>query len=406
MQQQSHHNTPFSATDIERYHNGQMSAQEMHLLEKAALEDPFLADALEGYLLTTTPAEDATYLHEKLQQRLQGKVATLPSQKPRFNLIAIAAMVVLIAAAAWFMYQLAGMGNKDIALQQTEKKEENTATDSNTLSDTQLPAESIATEKNTEVSANSTNNSISNKKGESIPEAEDVQLKQAPVLTQESDAAAGRSYDTIAFLQQPTAKNNVRQPAMRKSAVKAIHIFQGQVRDNGDNPLPNAVITDERNNVTTTSDSNGSFNLTTPDSTATVTVTFAGYEKEKRVLESATENKIFLKPISRTLNNKVEESKRTQTETVSQPSRVKIENAVPQNGWQQWEQYLSENFKTLWQQGVVVLSFDVNEKGKAVNINVDQSLCTACDAEAIRVLQEGPLWLQNNKTRAKATVQF
>ncbi len=39
----------FTAADIEKYHKGLLSAKERHDLEKAALDDPFLADALEGY---------------------------------------------------------------------------------------------------------------------------------------------------------------------------------------------------------------------------------------------------------------------------------------------------------------------------------------------------------------------
>ena len=39
----------FTADDIEKYHKGVLSAKEMHDLEKAAMDDPFLADALEGY---------------------------------------------------------------------------------------------------------------------------------------------------------------------------------------------------------------------------------------------------------------------------------------------------------------------------------------------------------------------
>ena len=34
--------------DIERYLRGEMTAAEMHALEKEALADPFLADALDG----------------------------------------------------------------------------------------------------------------------------------------------------------------------------------------------------------------------------------------------------------------------------------------------------------------------------------------------------------------------
>jgi hypothetical protein len=45
-------NNGFTASDIERYYSGKMSPQERHALEKAALDDPFLADALEGYTFT------------------------------------------------------------------------------------------------------------------------------------------------------------------------------------------------------------------------------------------------------------------------------------------------------------------------------------------------------------------
>ena len=41
----------FGAADIERYHKGLMNAKEMHAIEKAAMGDPFLADALDCYQL-------------------------------------------------------------------------------------------------------------------------------------------------------------------------------------------------------------------------------------------------------------------------------------------------------------------------------------------------------------------
>lgn len=48
MSDHSQHITHYTAADIQRYLSGGMTASEMHALEKAALEDPFLADAIEG----------------------------------------------------------------------------------------------------------------------------------------------------------------------------------------------------------------------------------------------------------------------------------------------------------------------------------------------------------------------
>ena len=56
----------YTAKDIERYHRGEMSAAEMHLLEKAALDDPALADMLEGYAFTTTASADLHNLQKKV----------------------------------------------------------------------------------------------------------------------------------------------------------------------------------------------------------------------------------------------------------------------------------------------------------------------------------------------------
>lgn len=62
----------FSAADIEKYHRGQLSNAERNALEKAALDDPFLADALEGYALPGTDVQaDIQLLKQKLSSRIE-----------------------------------------------------------------------------------------------------------------------------------------------------------------------------------------------------------------------------------------------------------------------------------------------------------------------------------------------
>ena len=46
---------------------------EMHALEKAALEDPFLADALEGYTYTSSFKNDVAELRERLNEKRKKK---------------------------------------------------------------------------------------------------------------------------------------------------------------------------------------------------------------------------------------------------------------------------------------------------------------------------------------------
>jgi len=73
----------YSASDIQKYWRGELSAREMQELEKAALEDPFLADALEGMELHQALPEPAAFDRdlEELQARLQARVAQKADKK-------------------------------------------------------------------------------------------------------------------------------------------------------------------------------------------------------------------------------------------------------------------------------------------------------------------------------------
>jgi hypothetical protein len=85
-----------------------MSEAEMHSLELAALEDPFLADAIEGFQknnynspVTGTDLED---LHHRLKTRIEqhGEKKLLPLYLRRYW--KVAAMLVLVAGAVTFLY--------------------------------------------------------------------------------------------------------------------------------------------------------------------------------------------------------------------------------------------------------------------------------------------------------------
>lgn len=67
-------NKTYTAAEIASYHAGTMPAGEMYALEKAALEDPFLADALEGYVHTITAADDIEELHARLAEKEKRKI--------------------------------------------------------------------------------------------------------------------------------------------------------------------------------------------------------------------------------------------------------------------------------------------------------------------------------------------
>ena len=98
----------WSITDVHKYLRGELSAREMHALEKAALDDPFLADALEGLttreaspqqLADDNPASISTLDQDlsDLTSRLAGRVAEKKSRIFILPRIRIAAAVILLA---------------------------------------------------------------------------------------------------------------------------------------------------------------------------------------------------------------------------------------------------------------------------------------------------------------------
>ena len=72
-----HNRKRYTAGDIHRYHSGLMSPAERNALEKAALEDPFLEEALEGYAHAADPTNDLTILRSRLDERVRRKRGAL-----------------------------------------------------------------------------------------------------------------------------------------------------------------------------------------------------------------------------------------------------------------------------------------------------------------------------------------
>jgi CarboxypepD_reg-like domain/Gram-negative bacterial TonB protein C-terminal len=93
----------FNAADIEKYHKGLLSNIQMHELEKAALDDPFLADALDGYAVPgVNAATDIASLKKLLAAKTEQEetpVISMGSRRSGFPWFRAAAAVVIIGSA-------------------------------------------------------------------------------------------------------------------------------------------------------------------------------------------------------------------------------------------------------------------------------------------------------------------
>ena len=93
----------YNPEDIIRYHSGKMSNSEMHSLEKASLEDLFLADAIEGYMNTKTAREDIEEINQRISEK-EEKKKVIPIKRFDNVWIRIAALLIVILGIGYYTY--------------------------------------------------------------------------------------------------------------------------------------------------------------------------------------------------------------------------------------------------------------------------------------------------------------
>ncbi len=445
-----------TALDIEKYHRGLLTPGEMNALEKAALDDPFLADALEGYSQPGVQvAADRLELQQRLQQRLDDKkIIPLAPAGRRIPWLRAAAMVILIGAAAFITYRFAfnNASSHDIARTEPPHTTPAGGAAMPSVADQQSENDSghIPAEQNTvlhKAAAPATQQPDHQETLSAIP-ADNA--RETARLPRASVAPAPVIADTMLVQQYPrqqnakeaekkhnveSTNNNVaydsrsQQDLRLQNRVFASNgrnnnnagalqnnIYRGQVIDANNNPLPFANITNADDNVGTYSDARGNFVLTSPDSVLHVQVRSLGFQNATVALErNAASNEVVMRE-DQSLPSIVVGRKRVNSSRARTSSMV-LQESEPLDGWENYDTYLANNVnipemdiperKKIEGSGEVEVSFEVNRYGEPTNIKVERSLCEKCDQEAIRLVKEGPKWKRKKqKGRTSVTISF
>ena len=445
----------YSAADIEKYWKGQLSAAEQHAMEKAALEDPFLADAMEGYEAPAASkpaviAADITELEKRLAERVaeKKKAAVIP-----FGWWKIAAMLVIVAGAGWLYISVNNKNKQENTAiakneQVKEPQKDNTTTIATDSAHTATSDIMDSTQGSLAINKRKTTGAGENQPG--IIQLEDKK-DEAPPVSSAKDAAA----DTKAEEQVVTSNNgntlkkeaevvasipakelnkvvaaapsqrsgdlasnddNAQSKAFngRASNYHLFNTFNGNLLDQSNKPVANAFIQIPNLKVTTQTDRQGYFSFKAADSVLTVSIASDGFETQNlRLHDSATLNQIILKPSPTALNevvvqtNGAEKKKKSAREEIS----IKILDAEPAIGWDKYREYLDKNKKIDEANknihGSVVVSFTVRSHS-INNFAIEQSLDEDLDEEAIRLIKTGPAWklLKGKKATATVIVRF
>src|SRR5882757_167650 len=94
----------YTAEDIQRYVSGGCTPAEMHAIERAALDDPFLAEAIEGFeeMKTTGWEKELAALRKNFERPNEAKVIPLATKKN--NWWKVAAAVIVLGTGTILVY--------------------------------------------------------------------------------------------------------------------------------------------------------------------------------------------------------------------------------------------------------------------------------------------------------------
>jgi len=438
MNNSGKHIAHWSNTDVQKYLNGELSAREMHDLEQQALDDPFLADALEG--LQTQPGEtirqDLSELRARLETRVETRVDTRLATKPAaipWRAIRVAAAVILLVGLGFTAYytQIDHHGQ------------------SANLERAKAPAPAVAKSAAPSAAPPTATNPTASKAESALTKPHRRPIDSRPVASsigrsayrqQLSDSLAPITADLAKDTVHAVASGNLNKsgemPALHAATVRVrgtsvganphLVAFSGQVLDFNNRPLAGAYLTYRSKGTVTgaVTDAKGQFNLYIPqkDTTRQLTVDMAGYQQTQYAFSTneQTGNTIYLRQNQPELDEVVvsgigAKRKEYLTETVSdKPEKLDSfwQNTAPATGRIAYLNYLASARKTIpvdtTIHGTESISFRVDKKGALSEFRIERSLSPAHDAGVIRLITEGPPWkmLHGRSARALVDVTF
>ena len=420
--------------DIERYHKGELSPAEMHTLERRALDDPFLADALEGAQSVTVDelSLDLADIRSQLKERTERRPALVSMWAWTAR---IAAGLIVLAVATYLLVNNVVQPDAEkrtIAL--NEKK--NSASQ---VAQEQLPDPVTTKEADTQLKSSSSENSISGKTtrpatssssaAENAPVAAIEEAPSEARSTVESGAMEISARDEIVAgvqsgfpdsrteeqispqapprLLEPKVKSEFSSQGDDKAFGYAItppekKVIKGQVFDSEDGKgLPGVNVIVVGSTVGTVTDADGNYEIALDDPNGGLLFSYIGFENQEIVPGANNEVNVNLSPDYAQLSEVVVVGYGTARDTLD-PVTV-VEMAAPQGGRRAYKQYLESQVRYPEQaleknvEGKVTIQFTVESTGKLTDFKVLKGIGYGCDEEVIRLVKAGPKWRPTRK---------
>lgn len=416
--------------DIAKYHKGTLTSAERHALEKKALSDPFLADALEG--AGQISPDDLARDVADLQRKIKGG-----GQRPLFTPLRIAAGVVVIVAAGWMTLYLVRTSDPALLSENQLKQELIEAAKDSSAQAAGEEKQQAQAEKDEQKEEPKSDRLLSLNQAKKEKKADDKstagptekETKPAEIVFEESivaadvveearedvrDSVAAPSVATPAPVTQPPLQALSAGEAQRRTAEEtqdrraraakmkstlsddfASTTITGKVTLAEDGlALPGVNVRVKGSSKGTVTDLKGNYIVDAGAAKPTLVFSFIGLQTKEVSSAGDTLDVALAEDISQ-LSEVVVTGKKTPVDLDGDPI-VKL--AEPVGGYRAYDKYLDGGLRYPQQaiennvKGRVTIQFTVGIDGSLDEFTVMKSLGFGCDEEVIRLVQEGPPW--------------
>lgn len=407
---------------LKQYQAGTISEADRHLLERAALDDPFLFDAMEGYGGYGSSADtQAIEALKELKSNTSGKVRWINMR----NLTVAASLVALLSITFIIKNQLAESpsNNESIAvasdygLEETVPMAQTWSDEVDTEKKMQLDnnVESVKKE-NVESELEEEIDFVVTKIGDANSQAQAVEEvtidTKSPTPPQTATKDSNPKYEELSEAinpkeeieadmeminasrakSKPQQKNKSSKPeedaiTYAETDGKGKYIL-GKVLDTDGNHLIGASVYIENTQIGDVTDIDGNFKLPKYENGHQMVANYTGYETQKIILGDIDFYQIIM-PVSKSPLSEV---------VVTKPKEVDKNKAFPVMGMEDFDVYVSKNkeyplevFGTT-KSGTFKVSFIVNSDGTLSNFLDESESCDECFKEAVKLLKGSGKW--------------
>jgi len=396
-----------SEDDIERYRKGLLNSKERNALEKKAMNDLFLEDALEGSHLVSAN-EFSSDLNE-----LANKIET-DSSKNWVSPMRIAAGVLILIGVGFMFFWIDFSKPVTLVLKESALPTGTDSIKTNKISDTsgslmslnkaekskhKEETESSPTPLQEKLKATSKKNTL-----KALPIAKGMGIasvtENQPSPLAESEVIVTRADDIKIdqpVMSSPVVANHLRdESSMNKRSKELSKKFTGQVVAEDGLPIPGVNVIVKDTEIGTVTDADGNFQIATNTMKPKLVFSFIGMSTvETKPVGGTSDLKIEMKEYASQLSEVVVTGFSDRERESGEPV---IKSALPVGGIPAYNTYLENKLRYPIEalenniKGNVKIEFTISTSGVLSDFNILKGLGHGCDDEVIRLVKDGPKW--------------